>query len=179
MSRGGGCDRDCDATRMSRPPFGHSGIVLSGGDETVAIHNVARAGEACMLGPMHLERRPAVLTHGYGLVASRGDIAAALHEWHTALATANASVEAEIYACAAALIMEFLEPCATLHDLLDAYYCPGSPSCASSAELCTGGEIPSCIHECCCGRPAQSGCATLLGKPSPRWVSHDVAHARR
>ena len=36
----------------------------------------------------------------YGLVASRGDIAVALHEWHTALATADASVEAEIYHCA-------------------------------------------------------------------------------
>jgi hypothetical protein len=38
-------------------------------------------------------------THGYGLVASRGDIAAALHEWHTALAAADASVEAETYSC--------------------------------------------------------------------------------
>ena len=82
-----------------------------------------------------------MLTHGYGLVASRGDIAAALHEWHTALATADASVEAEIYDCMAALILEFLEPCATLHDLLDAYYCPGIALMRLITELCTGGEI--------------------------------------
>ena len=79
--------------------------------------------------------------HGYGLVASRGDIAVALHEWHTALATADASIEAEIYRCAMDLAMEYLEPCATVHDLLDAYYCPEIGLLRLMKELCTGGEI--------------------------------------
>ena len=79
--------------------------------------------------------------HGYGLAASRGDIAVALHEWYTALATANASVEAEIYRCAIALVMEYLAPCATVHDLLDAYYCPEIAFLQIMKELCTGGEI--------------------------------------
>ena len=82
-----------------------------------------------------------MLKHGYGLVASRGDIAAALHEWHVALAAADTSVETEIYDCAAALITEFLEPCATVHDLLDAYFCPEIAMMRLIAEQCTGGEI--------------------------------------
>jgi hypothetical protein len=88
-----------------------------------------------------LEKESGVQTHGYGLVSSRSEIAAALHEWHMALAAADASVEAEIYACAVALIMEILEPCATVHDLLDAYFCPGIAMLRLIAELCTGGEI--------------------------------------
>jgi hypothetical protein len=79
--------------------------------------------------------------HGYGLAASRGDIAVALHEWHTALAATDASVETELYACAIDLVIEHLEPCATLHDLLDAYYCPEFGLLRLVKELCTGGEI--------------------------------------
>jgi hypothetical protein len=79
--------------------------------------------------------------HGYGLVASRGDIAMALHEWYTALATAEATVEAEIYYCAIDLVTEHLAPCATLHDLFDAYYCPQIDLLCLVKELCTGGEI--------------------------------------
>jgi len=64
-----------------------------------------------------------------------------LHEWHTALAAANASVEAEIYDCAVVLVMEYLELCATFHDLLDAYFCPQIALMRLVTELCTGGEI--------------------------------------
>jgi len=79
--------------------------------------------------------------HGYGLVASRGDIAMALHEWHSALATADASVEAEIYRCAIDLVMEYLAPCATVRELLDAYYFPEIALLQLVKELCTEGEI--------------------------------------
>ena len=37
--------------------------------------------------------------------------------------------------------MEYLEPCATVHDLLDAYYCPEIALLRLMKELCTGGEI--------------------------------------
>jgi hypothetical protein len=79
--------------------------------------------------------------HGYGLVASRGDIAVALHKWYSALAAADASVEAEIYHCAIDLVIEHLAPCATLHDLFDAYCCPEIDLLWLVKELCTGGEI--------------------------------------
>jgi hypothetical protein len=79
--------------------------------------------------------------HGYGLVASRGDIAMALHEWHSALATADASVEAEIYRCAIDLVMEYLAPRATVRDLLDSYYFPDIALLQILEELCAGGEI--------------------------------------
>jgi hypothetical protein len=79
--------------------------------------------------------------HGYGLVASRGDIAMALHEWHSALATADASVESEIYRCAIDLVMEYLAPCATVRELLDAYYFPEIALLQLVKELCTEGEI--------------------------------------
>jgi hypothetical protein len=79
--------------------------------------------------------------HGYGLVASRGDIAMALHEWNSALATVDASVEAEIYRFAIDLVMEYLAPCATVRDLLDAYYCPEVALLQIIKELCAGGEI--------------------------------------
>jgi hypothetical protein len=79
--------------------------------------------------------------HGYGLAASRGGIAMTLHEWHSALASADASIEAEIYRCAIDLVMEYLAPCTTVHDLLDAYYCPEIALLEIMKELCTGGEI--------------------------------------
>jgi hypothetical protein len=75
-------------------------------------------------------------------VASCGDIAVTLHEWHSALATADASVEAETYRCAIDLVMEYLAPCATVRDLLDAYYCPEIALLRLVKELCTGSEIP-------------------------------------
>jgi hypothetical protein len=78
---------------------------------------------------------------GYGLAASRGDIAMALDEWHSALLAADASVEAEIYRCAIALVMEYLAPCATMRELLDAYYWPEIAFLQIMKELCTGGEI--------------------------------------
>jgi hypothetical protein len=108
---------------------------------------------------------------GYGLAAPRGDMAMALHEWHSALLAADASVEAEIYRCVIALVMEYLEPCATIHGLLDAYYCPELGLLRLVKELCTGGRY-SCYHDCCCGRRARCSCAILWGKRSGRPVSH-------
>jgi hypothetical protein len=110
--------------------------------------------------------------HGYGLVASCGDIAVALHEWPSALVATDASVEAELYACAVDLVMEYLEPCATLHDLLDAYVCPEIALMRLMTEVCTGVRF-SCNHGYCCGRPARCSCATSCGKRSRRPASRD------
>ncbi len=104
--------------------------------------------------------------HGYGLVASRGDIAMALHEWHTALATADASVEAEIYRAAIDLVIEHLAPRATVRELLDSYYFPEIALQQIMEELCTGGEIllqPRVLLRASCAQMLRQ----LIGKAIP------------
>ena len=125
---------------MSQPPSGHSGILLhyprwDSSDPCVTCIRRVCVLHFARLGVSEMQK------HGYGLAASRGDIAVALHEWYTALAIADASVEAEIYHCAIDLVMEYLEPCVTVHDLLDSYYCPEIALLQIMKELCTGGEI--------------------------------------
>jgi hypothetical protein len=80
-------------------------------------------------------------THRYGLAVSRGDIALALHEWHAALAAADASVEADLYECAGNLVMEYLERHTTFHDLLDAFVYPEIALMRLVTELCTEGAF--------------------------------------
>jgi hypothetical protein len=73
---------------------------------------------------------------------TQDEIARALHEWHSARALAMASPKAELYACAAALVMELLERHITCAELVTAFYFPDITLMQVAFELCAGGEIP-------------------------------------
>ena len=79
--------------------------------------------------------------YGYGLSTTRGGVAWALHEWYAALDAANDSVEAEIYACAAELVVEWLQEEKTFPGLLSAFFYPDLELTRLITELCTEGEI--------------------------------------
>ena len=79
--------------------------------------------------------------YGYGLPVTRGGIAWALHEWRIAREMANASVEAEIYECAAELVVEWLKSEQTFDGLLNAFFYPDMELTRLVTELCTEGEI--------------------------------------
>ena len=79
--------------------------------------------------------------YGYGLPTTRGGIAWTLHEWHSALDAANESVEAEIYACAADLVVEWLQDEKTFDGLFCAFFHPNLELTRLVTELCTEGEI--------------------------------------
>jgi len=75
------------------------------------------------------------------LTPTRATLAVTLHEWHTALATATISEEAEVYACAVTLIMDVLACCETLPALLEAYYRPDRVLRYLVSDFCADGEI--------------------------------------
>jgi hypothetical protein len=79
--------------------------------------------------------------YGNGLPTTRGGVAWVLHEWHMALNVANVSVEAEIYACAADLVVEWLQQEKTFNGLLCAFFAPNSELTRLITEVCTEGEI--------------------------------------
>jgi hypothetical protein len=79
--------------------------------------------------------------HGYGLSTTRGGVAWALHEWYAALNAANDSMEADIYACAADLVVEWLQDEKTFDGLLSAFFYPDLELTRLITELCTEGEI--------------------------------------
>jgi hypothetical protein len=79
--------------------------------------------------------------YGYGLPTTRGGVAWALHEWHTALNAANGKAEAEIYVCAADLVVEWLQCVKTFDGLLCAFFYPDLELARLVMELCTEGEI--------------------------------------
>jgi hypothetical protein len=89
------------------------------------------------------EKRGSVMMqkYGYGLSTTRGGVAWALHEWYAALNAANDSVEAEIYACAAELVVEWLQDEKTFDGLLSAFFYPDLEMTRLITELCTEGEI--------------------------------------
>jgi erythromycin esterase-like protein len=78
--------------------------------------------------------------YGYGFQTHRG-VARALHEWFAALDAANESVEAEIYACAADLVIEWLQSENTFDGLFCAFSSPGMELTRLVTVLCTEGEI--------------------------------------
>ena len=71
----------------------------------------------------------------------RSDTAEVLHGWRTALAAARESEESDLYACAVVLVLEVLDHCATLQDLLNAYRSPDAAQKANVFALCGKGEI--------------------------------------
>jgi hypothetical protein len=79
--------------------------------------------------------------YGYGLPTTRGAVAWVLHEWHAALNAANASIEAQIYQCAADLVVEWLQDEKTFDGLLCAFFSPEPEVAQLITELCTEGEI--------------------------------------
>jgi hypothetical protein len=79
--------------------------------------------------------------YGYGLPTTRGSIAWTLHEWYAALDATNTSVEAEIYECATALVVEWLKSEQTFAGLLGAFFYPDLELTCLITELCTEGEI--------------------------------------
>jgi hypothetical protein len=78
--------------------------------------------------------------YGYGLPTTRSGVAWALREWHAALDVAKDSVEAEIYACAADFVVEWLQNEKTLDGLLSAFFFPDLELTRLITELCTEGE---------------------------------------
>jgi hypothetical protein len=79
--------------------------------------------------------------YGYDLPSTRGAVAWVLYEWYVALDAANESVEAEIYACAADLVVELLQGVKTFDGLLCAFFAPDLELTRLITELCTEGEI--------------------------------------
>ena len=78
---------------------------------------------------------------GYGLPETRGGVAWTLHEWHSALKAMSDSVEAEIYVCAAELVVEMLQEERTFDGLLCAFFRPDLEVTQLVTELCSEGEI--------------------------------------
>jgi hypothetical protein len=64
-----------------------------------------------------------------------------LYTWHTALAAAPASEEADLYACVAVLGMESLDRYTTIPKLIDADFSPHAVFKAHVFAFCGEGEI--------------------------------------
>jgi hypothetical protein len=64
-----------------------------------------------------------------------------LHTWHTALAAARASEEADLYAYVVVLVMESLDQYTTIPGLIDAYYSPHAILKARVLMFCGAGEV--------------------------------------
>ena len=79
--------------------------------------------------------------HGYGLPSTRGAVAWVLSEWFVALNAVNQSIQAELYACAAVLVVEWLQGEKTFDGLLCAFFAPDLELTRLITELRTGGEI--------------------------------------
>jgi hypothetical protein len=75
------------------------------------------------------------------VVPTRATVAATLREWHTSLAIAATSEEAEVYVCAVALIVEALSRRVTMRALIDAYYFPDLLLRYLVLDFCANGEI--------------------------------------
>ena len=70
------------------------------------------------------------------------EVSKALHEWHGAAALAMASPKAELYACAAKLVLELLDQHSSCADLVTTFYFPDITIMKVVLELGAGGEIP-------------------------------------
>ena len=78
---------------------------------------------------------------GYGPHAVHDGVAWTLHEWHEALHQMRASVEVDLYACAAAVVMAQLGDCHTFADLRTRFQAPDDALVDVLIWLCWEGEI--------------------------------------
>jgi PAS domain S-box-containing protein len=95
---------------------------------------------------------------------TRGGVAWALREWQSALDAVNASVEAEIYAVVAELVVAWLQDAQTFESLLEAYFHPDLELTQLIAELCTKGEFrlrPHLVMGAACELRLQQIVATI------------------
>jgi hypothetical protein len=69
------------------------------------------------------------------------DVAWTLHAWHEALLQMRASVEVDLYACAAAVVTEQLGDCHTFADLVTRFQTPDDVLVDVLLWLCWEGEI--------------------------------------
>jgi hypothetical protein len=88
-----------------------------------------------MTGWIHLRQRSQTSA------PSRSDYSEILHAWHVALAAARASEEADLYACAVALMMESLVGYTTAQDLISVYCAPDDALTARVLALCGEGGV--------------------------------------
>jgi PAS domain S-box-containing protein len=95
---------------------------------------------------------------------TRGGVAWALREWQSDLDTVNESVEAEIYAIVAELVVAWLQDATTFESLLEAYFHPDLELTQLIAELCTKGEFrlrPHLMMGAACALRLQQIMATI------------------
>jgi hypothetical protein len=95
---------------------------------------------------------------------TRGGVAWALREWQSDLDEVNASVEAEIYAVVAELVVAWLQDAQTFESLLEAYFHPDLELTQLIAELCTKGEFrlrPHLVMGAACALRLQQILATI------------------
>jgi PAS domain S-box-containing protein len=95
---------------------------------------------------------------------TRGGVAWALREWQVALDAVNRSVEAELYAAVAELVVAWLQSAQTFESLLEAYFHPDLELSRLIAELCTEGEIllrPHLVMGAACALRLQQIVATI------------------
>jgi PAS domain-containing protein len=95
---------------------------------------------------------------------TRGGVAWALREWQSDLDTVNASVEAELYAAVAELVVTWLQSAQTFDALLEAYFRPDLELTQLITELCMEGEIllrPYLVMGAACALRLQQILATI------------------
>jgi PAS domain S-box-containing protein len=95
---------------------------------------------------------------------TRGGVAWALREWQSDLDAVNASVEAELYASVAELVVAWLQDAQTFESLLEAYFHPDLELTRLITELCTEGEIrlrPHLVMGASCALRLQQIVATI------------------
>jgi hypothetical protein len=79
-------------------------------------------------------------------VMAHETLASTLYSWRAALHTINKSAEVAAYTCAAEQAVEHLRVCATLDELLRAYFSSSPDLTLLLARLCTQSEIPLRPH---------------------------------
>lgn len=72
---------------------------------------------------------------------AHGSAAWMLHAWHEALHQVQASVEVDLYACGAAVVMEQFGECHTFEDLVTRFQAPDDALVDVLIWLCWEGEI--------------------------------------
>jgi hypothetical protein len=80
-------------------------------------------------------------TYGFETPITHDQIAWTLHAWYAALDAVSLRPEAELYACAEEIVVDYLSNRHTFDELLRAFSAPDPELTRLIAELCTEGEI--------------------------------------